>query len=169
MTLFGLVVRERDRHPSDDRVGTIRVHHHDDPDNPCARRVIKTGDGWWVTLTGPDHLFFVGAPRHGEGVRTWPIQQWTALAPILGHFDTDPPSRALARAHESISLLLEELEKASHRAASADETKHERDHWRDLAQQRGVRLAQVAQERDDALWELHVLKRSLAEIAGEST
>ncbi|GAA2812688.1 hypothetical protein [Saccharopolyspora taberi] len=113
------------------------------------------------------------------------VQLATCLPrPLVGTSPSLPAQIALDRAYESIAVLCEELEQAQReiaaknaqlgeattgvRAERYEAMRADRDYWRESAETIHRKLARTTAERDDAVWELAVLKRSLAELAGES-
>lgn len=81
---------------------------------------------------------------------------------------------ALARAHETISVLCDELDEArteqSGRApvspSNFQAVREDRDQWRDTAHDLSTRHARAVQQRRDLEGELGELKRALAVLAG---
>lgn len=103
--------------------------------------------------------------------------------PLVGAPQALRAQTALDRAHESITLLCDELEQAQRAIVAKDAQlaeatagasmeryevmRADRDHWREIAQTTHRKLARTTAERDDAVWELAVLKHKIAELAGE--
>ncbi|GAA4837777.1 hypothetical protein GCM10025787_17540 [Saccharopolyspora rosea] len=83
--------------PAADPVGTVRIHPDDAPDDPAARRAVKTSGGWTM-LTRPESSA-PGAPCPA-GVGDWPRQPLGHLAAVLGHPDgVDARPRPALRRH----------------------------------------------------------------------
>ncbi|SDQ22920.1 hypothetical protein [Actinopolyspora saharensis] len=79
--------------PTLDPAGTVRMHPDDRPDDPTARRVIKTADGRWCALTHPQHATI---PEEPEELGAWPAQPLTHLGLVLSRA-TRTTSRGRAR------------------------------------------------------------------------
>ena len=84
--------------PSRDRVGTVRVHPDDNPNDPGARRRIRVdtvGDMPWRPITG----YVTGArSEYDAEVAGWQVQDLIDLGRVLGHdgYTGEDPRERLA-------------------------------------------------------------------------
>jgi hypothetical protein len=79
---------------AEDPIGTVRIHFHDNPKSPDARRRIAVDasdycgpyEGCrWQRLTGVANDHLGSDPVHSDHVAGWPIQPLAEVALVLGH------------------------------------------------------------------------------------